>query len=119
MESRQCLMVVVAIMLALLAIDASCGPEISPWIAYMVPVALASRCSGFSVGAAYAVLAGGLLLVAARHSGHPYSSDGFFILAVCSQALALLVIAWLTARLSSLERVLRQLARQPSITIHG
>jgi hypothetical protein len=100
---------VIAIMLVLLLVDSFCGPEISPWVAYAVPVALASRCCGFSTGAAYSVIAAGLLLVAARHSGHPYSGEAYFLVAVASQMLALLVIAWLTARLSTLEHVLRGL----------
>lgn len=103
-------------MLVLLGIDASCGPEISPWVAYIVPVVLASRYCGFSTGAIYAALTGGLLCVAARHSGHPYSSDAYFLLAVSWQIFALLVVAWLTARLSSLEQMLRQVTRQHSLT---
>jgi hypothetical protein len=106
---KESLSAVVAIMLVLLLVDASCGPEISPWIAYAVPVAIASRYCGFPTGAAYSVIAAGLILVAARHSGHPYSGDAYFAVAVVSQALALLAIAWLTARLSSLERVLQAL----------
>ncbi len=109
MKCKESLLVVIIMMLALLAIDASIGPELSPWVAYAVPVVLASRYCGLATGAMYAVLAGGLLCVAARHSGHPYSSDLYFLLAVASQSLALLVMAWLTARLSSLEQALREL----------
>lgn len=106
MQCKERLLSVAVMMLVLLGIDVSCGPEISPWVAYVVPVAFASRHCGFSMGAIYAVLAGALLCVGARHSGHPYSSDGYFLLAVLSQVLALIVVAWLTARLSSLEQML-------------
>jgi hypothetical protein len=108
-QCRQRLMLVATIMLALLLLDWSCGPELSPWIAYAVPVALAARCCGFSMGAAYAVIAGWLLYLAARHAGHPYSTEAYYFVSVSSQTIALLVIAWLTARLSNLERTLRGL----------
>ena len=110
--NKQCrgrLMTVATIMLALLILDTACGPEISPWIAYAVPVAIAARCCGFSMGAAYAVIAGWLLYMAARHAGHPFSDEAYFLVSTASHTLALLVIAWLTARLSNLERTLRSL----------
>ena len=116
-ECRERLLIVILIMLALFGIDASSGPEFSPWVAYLVPVAMASRYCGLSTGAAYAVLAGGLLCIASRHSGHPYSSDTHFFVAVASQSLALLAVAWLTAQLSSLERTLSRLARQRSTSM--
>jgi hypothetical protein len=68
MRCKECLSGVVAIMIVLLLVDLSCGPEISPWVAYAVPVALASRYSSFSMGAAYSVIGALLLLVAARLS---------------------------------------------------
>ena len=107
MRYRDCLSYVIPMMLAIVAVDATCGPEVSPWIAYSVPVALASRYCGFPVGAVYAVLAGLLLCSAARYSGHPYSSDAFFLFAAVSQMLMLLVLAALVRRLSMLERTLR------------
>lgn len=110
MQCKQCLSIVIAIMLAMLGIDVICGAEVSPWVAYAVPVAFSSRYCGFSTGATYAALAGGLLCVAARQSGHPYSEDIYFLIAVSFQTLALLVIAWLTARLSQLESMLRRTA---------
>lgn len=107
MQRRECLLIVVSIMLVLLAVDASLGPEVSPWAAYIVPVALASRYCGLSTGAAYAAITAGLLVGAARHSGHPYSADAYFLIAVARQTAALLVIACLTARLSALEHAFR------------
>lgn len=107
MQRSECLLIVISIMLVLLAVDTSLGPELSPWAAYIVPVALASRYCGLSTGAAYAAITAGLLVVAARQSGHPYSADGYFLVAVAWQTAALLVIAWLTARLSALEHALR------------
>ncbi len=65
----------------LLAVDASLGPEVSPW------------------------------MVAARHSGHPYSTDGYFLLTVAWQTAALLVTAWLTARVFALEYRVRTRGR--------
>ena len=109
MKCKERLPIVIVLMLALFAVDASIGPELSPWVAYAVPVVVAGRYCGLSTAAMYAVLAGGLLCVAARHSGHPYSSDVYFLLAAASQTLALLVMAWLAARLSSLEQALRAL----------
>jgi hypothetical protein len=108
-QCRQRLMLVATIMLGLLLVDSSSGPELSPWIAYAIPVAIAARCCGFSTGAAYAVIAGWLLYFAARHAGHPYSGEAYFFVSVSSQTIALLLIAWLTARLSDLERTLRSL----------
>lgn len=110
MQYKERLSAVAAVMLVLMLVDLSCGPEISPWVAYALPVVLASRYCGFSMGAAYSVIAAGLLLFAARHSGHPYSGEAYFLIAVSWKLLALLVIAWLTARLSNLERVLRALS---------
>jgi hypothetical protein len=97
-------------MLVLLLIDHACGPEVSPWVAYAVPIILASRYCGFSTGAAYAILAAALVWIAARNSGHPYSSEALFLIAVSWQTLALLVIAWLSARLSTVERKLTALS---------
>ncbi|HEX6155777.1 MAG TPA: hypothetical protein VFZ54_07120 [Burkholderiales bacterium] len=99
-------------MLVIVGVDIVCGRELSPWIAYIVPVALASRYCSLGVGAAYAILAGLLLCVAARHTGHPYSGDAYFLAAAASQTLVLLVIAWLISRLSALERLLRQLVQE-------
>jgi len=115
MQCKEWLTGVAALMLLLLLVDASCGPEISPWVSYTVPIILASRYCGFSMGAAYSVIAAGLLLLAARHSGHPYSADAYFLVAVGWQTVALIVIAWLTARLSSLERLLRALSAYRSV----
>jgi hypothetical protein len=109
MESRSdessaclgCLLPVVVLMLVVGAADMLSGPEISPWIGYLFPVALASRCCGFGLGALYAVLAGFLMCVAARHAGHPFSTNVYFYLAAASQTFALVVVAWLVSRLAS------------------
>lgn len=110
MKCKECLSGVAALMLVLMLIDLTCGSEVSPWVGYALPVILVSRYCGFSMGAAYAVIAAGLLLFAARYAGHPYSWDVFFLVAVAWKMFALLVIAWLTARLSNLERILRALS---------
>ncbi len=107
MPDQERLLLVVVMMLAIVGVDAMCGPEVSPWAAYVVPVALAARLRGFRTAAVYAVLAGLLICVAARHSGHPYSSGFYFLVAAGSQTLVLLVIAWLVSRLSALEQALR------------
>ena len=108
MDCKECLVSVVMLMLLICGVDVSCGPEVSPWIAYVIPIALASRYCGFAVGAMYAVLAGLLLCVAARHSGHPFSADGYFFIAAAWQALALLLIAWLVSRLATLQLTVRR-----------
>jgi len=115
MRCKECLSLVATIMLFLLLIDLACGPEISPWVAYTVPIFLASRYCGFSMGAAYSVLAAALLFMSARHAGHPYSADAYFLIAVGWKTLALVVIAWLTARLTLLERHLRALSTYRSV----
>ncbi len=115
MRCNESLVPLAALMLTILLVDLSCGPEITPWVVYTVPIVLVSRFCGFSMGVAYSVIAGGLLLLAARHSGHPYSAEGYLLIAVAWKTVALIVIAWLTARLSSLERLLRSLTvyREP------
>ena len=109
MQCRKRLPFVIAAAVAIAWIDSRCGPELSLWVAYVVPVAVASRYCGFSIGAFYAVLAGLLLCLAAKYSGHPYSSEGYFLFATWSQMLVFLVIAWLASRLSSLEARLRRI----------
>ena len=52
-------------------------------------MALASRYCSFIVGAAYALLAGALVCVVGRNSGHAFTSDAFFFVAVSWQVLAL------------------------------
>lgn len=107
MRCRECLVAVVAMMLIIFGVDATCGPEISLWIAYAAPVAMASRYCGFSFGAAYSVLSGLLICLAAKHSGHPYSNYWYLALAASSQVLALLLITSLASRLAFVERKLR------------
>ena len=84
--------------------------KISPCVAYAAPVVLASRYCGHSMGATYEMIAAGMLSFAAGHPGHAYSGQAYFLIAVPLEMLALLVIAWLTARLSNLERTLRALS---------
>lgn len=109
MNCKECLVSVVAIMLVIAFVDAVCGPEVTPWLAYAAPVALASRYCSFGLGAMYSVLAGLLLCVAARHSGHPFSSDAYFLLAVGWQTLALILVAWLVSLLATTQLALRKL----------
>lgn len=109
MECRKRLPLIAAAMLGVAYFDAACGPELSPWVAYIAPVAVAARHCGFSTGAFYAVVAGLLLCLAAKHSGHPYSSPEYFLFATLSQTLTFLVIGWFAAQLSSLEQMLRGL----------
>lgn len=109
MHCKECLLAVVTLMLVVFGVDAVCGPEMSPWIAYAAPVAMAGRYCGFGFGAAYAVLSGLLILLAAKHSGHPYSSEWYLLLAASSQAFALLLIATLASRLAYVEGKLRDL----------
>lgn len=54
---------------------------------------------------------GPVLVIAARHSGHPYSTGGYFLLTVAWQTAALLVTAWLTARVFALEYRVRTRGR--------
>ena len=108
MKCAECLFAVVAMMLAVAALDWLCGPQVSPWLAYAVPVALASRYCSFLVGAAYALLAGALVCVVARNSGHAFTSDAFFFVAVSWQVLALTLIAWLVAQLGAAQLMLRK-----------
>lgn len=107
MRCGECLVAVVVMMLIVFVTDATCGPEFSPWIAYAAPVAMASRYCGLGFGAAYSVLGGLLICLAAKHSGHPYSSAWYLLLAASSQVLALLLIASLASRLAFVESKLR------------
>lgn len=99
--------IIAAVMLGIAWLDGACGPELSPWIAYIVPIAMASRYCSFSTGAFYCVVAGLLLCLAAKHSGHPYSTTGYFLFATLSQTLVFLTIAWFVSRLVYLEGALR------------
>jgi hypothetical protein len=109
MRCKELLPFIIAAMLGIAWLDIGCGPELSPWVGYLVPVALASRYCGFGTGAFYSTLAGLLICLAAKYSGHPYSSEGYLLFVAASQVLALLVVAWLVARTSQLEQALRGL----------
>ena len=108
MKCAECLFAVVAMMLAVAGLDLLCGPRVSPWLAYAIPVGLASRYCSFAVGATYALLAGALLCVVARNSGHAFTSEAVFFVAVSWQVLALTLIAWLVARLGAAQLMLRK-----------
>jgi hypothetical protein len=108
MKCAECLFAVVAMMLAVAGLDLLCGPQVNPWLAYAIPVALASRYCSFIVGAAYALMAGALVCVVGRNSGHAFTSDAFFFVAVSWQVLALTLIAWLVSQLSIAQVALRK-----------
>ena len=107
-ECKECLVSVILLMLLVVAADLYSGREVSLWIAYVLPVALASRYCSFRIGAMYAVLAGLLICVAARHTGHPFSSNTYFFLAVAWQTLTLLLVGWLVSRLAVAQLALRK-----------
>ena len=108
MKCAECLFAVVAMMLAVASLDWLCGPQVSPWLAYAMPVALASRYCNFITGAAYALLAGALVCVVAKNSGHAFTSDTLFFVAVSWQVLALTLIAWLVSQLALTQLTLRK-----------
>ena len=116
MDCKQRLLFVAVAMLGIAYIDATCGPELSPWVAYIAPVAVAARYCSFSIGAFYAVVAGLLICLVAKHTGHPYSSAEYFLFATLSQTLVFLVIGWFASQLANLEQTLRRILADRSRT---
>lgn len=72
--------------------------KVSLWPLYLAPVIYLSWLSGFTLGAITACLAGVLLALAVKISGHPYSENFFFVVSTLSHVAAFLVVAWLANR---------------------
>jgi hypothetical protein len=89
--------------------DANTDEQISLWPLYVIPVCLVSSRFGFPEGAVAACVAGLLLLIAARFSGHPYSGHLYFLFATLGQVVALIVVAWYAARLAAAESILKKI----------
>jgi len=102
-------------MLAIAIFDANLGSELSPWVAYVFPVAFAARYCGFVAGVVCACLSGTLILLVGSYAGHPYSSFSYFVFGTASQTLAFLEVAWLASRLSNLEATLSKAWGSPSV----
>ncbi|HZS66937.1 MAG TPA: hypothetical protein VFA72_07485 [Burkholderiales bacterium] len=106
--------VIVAAMVAIAIFDANLGSQLSAWVAYVVPVAIAARHCGFLIGVACAFVSGGLILLTGNFAGHPYASFSYFMFGTASQTLAFLEVAWLASRLSNLEATLSKVWGSPS-----
>jgi hypothetical protein len=87
------------LMLGIAALDAVTGRQISLWIAYVMPVALAGWLLGFRAGFWLALLAGALLMGVGLIWGSLFSSYWYFAFAVLSRTTCFVFIAWLCHRL--------------------
>jgi len=108
---RICLAVAVAAMAIIAYCDAHTNDQISLWFLYIGPVSLVSWKFDFFEGFFCACAAGVLLAVSAIFSGHPYSTNSFFLLATLCHTGALLTIAWYAARLAAIQSILKKIVQ--------
>lgn len=95
------LYLVTAVVIAVL--DVVVGAQISLWIFFLVPVGLATWNLGMRPGIVLAVICAGLILINGFIVGHPFSTLGYYLLAVASRILAVLVVVWLIGLLRKRE----------------
>jgi hypothetical protein len=97
--ARGVLVTLIVAMLVIASADAMTGRQVSLWVAYVIPVAIAGWLLGFRAGMLLALFAGALLAVVGVLWGTLFSSYWYFAFALASRTTCFVFIAWLCHRL--------------------
>ena len=89
--------VIATLMLAVAALDAIAGAQVSPWALYLLPISIGTANYGAKAGIALTSLATVLLALCAVVTGHPFASWAFFALSLANRSICLLAVALLVA----------------------
>lgn len=99
---------VVATLALSASIDYATGYEVSVFLLYVIPVTLATRFFGTSVGVAIALVSTGAWMAVDRLAGHQYSQDWIWYVNALNRMMCFVLAIWAISYFQSRQLLLKQ-----------